>query len=120
MLSKVPAGARDAPVLADLGSLLLAQGEHGRSIRLFTQAVRADYNHARYAYCLGVAQARAGDRASAIQELRRSIKLDPSQPDPYRALANLYEALGQSVRRQETLNDYLRFMPQNLAFRSDN
>jgi Tfp pilus assembly protein PilF len=74
--------------------------------------------NARYAYCVGVAQERAGDVASAMKELRRSITLDPSQPDPYLALARIYETLGQEPRKLATLREYLRFMPQNMMLRS--
>ena len=53
-----------------------------------------------------------------MKELRHSITLDPSQPEPYLALARVYERLGQESRRLATLREYLRFMPQNLRLRS--
>ena len=88
------------------------------SVQFFAKAAHADPMNARYAYCVGVAQERAGDVASAIKELRRSITLDPSQPDPYLALARIHETLGQEPRKLATLREYLRFMPQNLMLRS--
>jgi Flp pilus assembly protein TadD len=106
-------------VLADLASILLQQGQFNLSVQLFAKAARADPMNARYAYCAGVAQERTGDAAAAMKELRRSITLDPSQPEPYLALAHIYETLGQESRKLATLREYLRFMPQNLSLRSN-
>ena len=119
LLSHLASGAPDPPVLADLASILLQQGQFKLSAQLFAKAAQADPMNARYAYCVGVAQERAGDVASAMKELRRSITLDPSQPDPYLALAGIYATLGQESRKLATLREYLRFMPQNLTLRSN-
>jgi predicted CXXCH cytochrome family protein len=118
LLSHLTSGATDPPVLADLASILLQQGQFNLSVQLFTKAAQGDPMNARYAYCVGMAQERAGDAAAAIKELRRSITLDPSQPEPYLALARIYETLGQESRKLATLREYLRFMPQNLSLRS--
>jgi predicted CXXCH cytochrome family protein len=118
LLSHLPSGARDPPVLVDLASILLQQGQPSFSVQFFAKAAHADPMNARYAYCVGVAQERAGNVASAMKELRRSITLDPSQPDPYLALARIYETLGQEPRKLATLREYLRFMPQNMMLRS--
>jgi len=119
LLSHLASGGPDPPVLADLASILLQQGQFNLSAQLFAKAAQADPMNARYAYCVGVARERAGDVASAMKELRRSITLDPSQPDPYLALARIYAALGQESRKLATLREYLRFMPQNLTLRSN-
>lgn len=118
LLSQLPPAARDGPVLAGLGSILLPQGEHSLSARLFAQAARLDPNNAGCAYGLGMAHQSAGNLAAAVEDLRRSIRLDPSQPDAYLALARVYGALGQTAKQQEAIRAYLRFMPQNLTMRS--
>ena len=87
LLSHLP--VRDARVLADLGSILLSQHFSEQAIRLFQQATAAEPSSARYAYILGVALERNGKISDATDELRRSIRLDPSQPDPYIALSDL-------------------------------
>lgn len=103
-------------MLADLGSILLSQKFSDPAIRLFQQAAAAEPGNARYAYVLGVALERSGKASEAINELRRSIQLDPSQPDPYIALSELYGKLGEEDKRKEILRSYLQFMPQNLTF----
>ena len=80
---------KDARVLADLGSILLSQHFSEQAIRLFQQAAAAEPSNARYAYILGIAFERSGKISDATNELRRSIRLDPSQPDPYIALSDL-------------------------------
>ena len=84
---------------------------------MFQQAAAAEPSNARYAYILGVAFERSGKMSDATNELRRSIRLDPSQPDPYVALSEIYRKLGQEDRKRDVLQSYLRFMPQNLTLR---
>jgi Flp pilus assembly protein TadD len=118
LLSQLPQAARDAPVLAGLGSILLPQGQHALSARLFAQAAELEPANASYAYGLGVAHQSMGNLAAAVDDLRRSIRLDPSQPDAYLALASVFGAMGQTSHQREAIRAYLRFMPQNLTLRS--
>jgi len=118
LLSRLLPGARDPSVLADLASILLQQGQHGLAVQLFVKAAHAEPTNARYAYCLGEAQERAGNLFSAIEELRRSIHLDPSQLDAYVSLAHVYEVMGAQSQKEQVIREYLRFMPQNLRLRS--
>jgi tetratricopeptide (TPR) repeat protein len=118
LLSSLPPGARDPKVLADLASILLQHGQHGLAVQLFSKAAHAEPTNARYAYCLGEAQERAGNLFGAIEELRRSIRLDPSQLDAYVSLAHVYELMGAQSQKEQVIREYLRFMPQNLRLRS--
>jgi cytochrome c-type biogenesis protein CcmH/NrfG len=118
ILSQLPPQARqDAPVEADLGSLLLAQGQTQLAIRMFARASAQDPSNGRYEYCLGAALERAGKMEEAVKELRRSIELDPSQPDAYLELAQLYKKAGREAESRNALREYLRFMPQNIQLR---
>jgi predicted CXXCH cytochrome family protein len=118
LLSSLPPGARDPKVLADLASILLQHGQHGLAVQLFSKAAHAEPTNARYAYCLGEAQERAGNLFGAIEELRRSIRLDPSQLDAYVSLAHVYELMGAQSQKEQVIREYLRFMPQNIRLRS--
>jgi predicted Zn-dependent protease len=118
LLSRLPAAARDPSVLADMASILLQHGHNAASVQLFAQAARAEPANARYAYCLGEAQKRAGNLLAAIEELRRGIRLDPSLLDAYLSLAQIYEEMGQQAQREQVIREYLRFMPQNIRLRS--
>jgi cytochrome c-type biogenesis protein CcmH/NrfG len=59
-----------------------------------------------------------GILAAAVDDFGRSIRLDPSQPDAYLALARVFGAMGQTAQQQAAIRAYLRFMPQNLTVRS--
>ncbi len=119
LLSSLPVSARssDAQVLADLASMLLQQKEVDVALRLFNQAIALAPGNARYAYSNALALELKGDQAVAIEELRRSIRLDPAAPEAYQRLAQIYERSGQPALKDATLREYLRFMPQNLRFR---
>ncbi len=119
ILSQLPAEERqDPPVEADLGSVLLAEGQTQFAIRMFENAAAAEPSNARYAYCLGTALERAGKMDEAAREFKRSIELDPSQPEGYLALAEFYKKIGREAESRNALRDYLRFMPQNIQMRS--
>ncbi len=118
ILSQLPAQERqDPPVEADLGSLLLAQGNTQLALQMFANAAAQERSNARYAYCLGAALERAGQREAAVKELERSIALDPSQPDAYLELAQCYRKAGREAESRNVLREYLRFMPQNIQLR---
>lgn len=119
ILSQLPPGQRqDPPVEADLASVLLQQNQLSLALQMFARAAARQPSNARYAYCLGAALGRAGKMGEAIRELRRSIALDPSQPDPYLELARLYSNSGEEAEGRGVIREYLRFMPQNIRLRS--
>ena len=107
----------DPAVEADLGSILLAQGQANLAIQLFARASAQEPSNARYVYCLGAALERAGRTEDGVKELRRSIELDPSQPDAYLELAQFYRKGGHEAESRKVLREYLRFMPQNIQLR---
>lgn len=115
ILSHLP--QRDPVVAATLGSILLEKGYGAVAVHLYQQAVAGEPHNARYEFLLGAAYAAQGNTAGAIEELRRSIALDPSSPDPYRKLSDVYSKAGEPALARQALKDYLKFMPQNLEFR---
>jgi predicted CXXCH cytochrome family protein len=115
ILSHLP--QRDPPVLATLGSILLEQKHPDLAVALYRQALAVEPRNPRFVYVLGVALNAQGNHQSAIEELRHSIELDPSVPDPYRKLSEIYDQLGLHSLSREAFSDYLKFMPQNITFR---
>jgi predicted Zn-dependent protease len=105
-------------VEADLGSVLLAQSQTQLAIQLFSRASAQQPENARYVYCLGTALEHAGKTEEAVKELKHSIELDPSRPDAYLELAQLYKNSNRETESRNALQEYLRFMPQNLQLRS--
>lgn len=119
ILSNLPAEQRrDAPVEADLASAFLQQGQFALATEMFGRAAGQQPSNARYAYCLGATMARAGKIEAAIKELRRSMELDPSQPDAYLELAQIYRKTGGEAAGRRVIQEYLHFMPQNIRMRS--
>jgi len=103
--------------LATLGSILLEQKHADIAASLYKQALAEQPLNPRFVYLLGVALNAQGKHEAAIGELRHSIELDPSQPDPYRKLSEIYDRLGLNSLSKETISEYLKFMPQNMALR---
>jgi Flp pilus assembly protein TadD len=115
LLSHLP--QRDPQVLATLGSILLEQNHPELAVSLYRQALALEPRNARFSYVLGAALNAQGNQQAAIAELRHSIELDPSAPDPYRKLGEIYDRLGFPSLSRQSLADYLKFMPQNITFR---
>jgi predicted Zn-dependent protease len=118
ILSQLPAEQRkDPPVEADLASVLLQMKEARLAIELFSDAAGQQPGNARYAYVLGAALERTGERERAEKELRRAIQIDPSQVDAYVELAQLYKKTGRNADSRKAIADYLRIMPQDIELR---
>jgi predicted CXXCH cytochrome family protein len=115
ILSQLPIDDRHDPAVeADLASILLSHDQTQLAIQLFSRASAQQPENARYVYCLGTALERAGKTEEAVKELKRSIELDPSLPDAYFELSQLYKKSGRETESRNALREYLRFMPQNL------
>ena len=71
-------------------------------------------------YCLGTALEHAGKADEAVKALKRSIELDPSQPEAYLELAQFYKKACLEAESRNVLRQYLRFMPQNIQLRLTN
>ena len=98
-----PEQRSDPDVLAALAAVLLAEGHTSLSVNLYSKAVSQRPGNARLVYCLGAAFAANGDPTSAIQQLQKSIRLDPSDPDPYIKLAAVYDKSGRKQESRDTL-----------------
>lgn len=119
ILAFLPADQRrDAPVEVDLASMLLQRDQVSLATQLFARAAAQEPSNPRYAYCLGAALSRSGKFGEAIKELQRAIDLDPSQPDPYLELSQLYAKAGEPSASRQVIGRYLEFMPQNIRLRS--
>jgi predicted CXXCH cytochrome family protein len=115
ILSHLP--QRDSQVLATLGSILLQQNHADLAVSLYRQAVSSEPTNARFVYVLGVALDSQGKQQEAISELRHSIELDRSAPDPYRKLSEIYDHMGLHSLSEQMKAEYLKVMPQNITWR---
>ena len=60
----------------------------------------------------------AGDAAGAVSELKRAISLDSYYERSWLLLTTIYTQLGNKTLRSATVERYLKFVPQSLAFRA--
>lgn len=91
--------------LADLYATALRQP--AKAVGLYQEVVRIDPGHAGAHYALGVALAKQGEAPKARASLERSAQLEPKNPLPALALA-------QVAARQNSLDDALRWVDQAL------
>ena len=108
--------ADDPPVLEGLGLLFLKQSP-ADAVQFFRQALLKQADNARHALNLGIALEASGDGHAAVEMWNRAIAIDPSFDTAYLQLAEYYQKTGQADLRRETLQRYLKFMPQSLIFR---
>jgi len=72
---------------------------------------------AKAAMNLGIVLSRSGDSAEAEIQLAQAIKLDPSLKQAYIELAKLYAGQGRTQDLNQTLDQFLKFNPQDIMFR---
>jgi hypothetical protein len=99
---------------AVLGILLLDPRQAAAALPYLEDAVKASPQDAHLRLLLGSELAQHGDRERAIEELEAAIRLDPSKPEAYKRLAEVY---GHSEMYQKTLERYLNFMPRSIRIR---
>lgn len=63
-------------------------GDFPEALEVITRAVRREPQNPMYRHRLGRIAAQTGDRTLALTEFRRSVELDPAQPDAWISLAN--------------------------------
>lgn len=117
LLSHLMHADSDAPVQAALGYMLLGTGHAPQAVARFEGAAKSDPASAEYWLDLGVAQNAAGDSASAISSLRKSIQDNPYDYRPYEALSRLYTSRHQPALSQSVLDEFLKLVPQSLTVR---
>lgn len=88
--------------LADLGRLLVNDGDYDRGLGWLYRAIRNDPEspYARYHYARALF--RQGATIEVKQELTEAIKLDPGYSDAYYLLARYYQKTGEKNLAEET------------------
>jgi len=109
--------ANDPAVLTSLGAVLQRKGVPREAAQFFFRAGELEPRDARHRLNLAIALAEAGQADRAITTLEAAIALDPSLRDAYMLLAEIYEKAGRTAMRRQTLERYLKFMPQSIVAR---
>lgn len=110
--------AQDPDVLEGLGLVRLGQGAPLEAERYFAQAARIRPDYAPYQLNLAAAWKRSGNLKNSIACLERAIDLDPSLAEAYMQLGEIYAQSKEPARLRQTLERYLKFMPNNLNVRN--
>ena len=108
---------RDREMLTQLGVVMIRAHETADAIKVLGAAVSLSPENALVHVNLGNAYREAGMYAKAIAELNRAIELDPSLQDAYRSLEETYLRLGDRQAARQTIDRYLKFMPQSITAR---
>lgn len=118
LLQKSAASLVNDPVAASaLGSMLLIEGRTAEAVEWNRRAAEKQPQSADYAFNLAIALHGIGDIAGTERELKRAIELDPSLERPYITLVSLYSEQGRKEDALATIDQYLKWNPQNIKFR---
>jgi tetratricopeptide (TPR) repeat protein len=110
--------ASDPAVLTSLGAVLQRKRVPREAARLFSKASKLEPRDARHRLNLAIALMEAGETQRAISTLETAISDDASLRDAYVLLAEIYGSSGQAEKRRQTLERYLKFMPQSIVVRT--
>tara|TARA_Y100000588_G_scaffold352476_3_gene405148 strand:- start:3753 stop:4076 length:324 start_codon:yes stop_codon:yes gene_type:complete len=94
--------------LNNLGSLLLERGAFEKAAACFRTALSADNSLARVHNNLGLTSLGLNDLAEAEQCYLQAIRQNPSTPQPYGNLAEVYEHIGLHDRARPLRAQALR------------
>lgn len=113
----------DPALLTGLGKALLAANHGAEAAAAFEQAIQMEPNVAVRYLNAGLAWRAARDDRKAIDNLERTLSLDPLLEQPYLELASIYGAEHDTVMVRSTLERYLHAFPGSiraqLAVRND-
>ncbi len=119
LLETLPAAqqADDPDVLSNLEVVYLGTSAPEKAVTLAQWAVDAAPQSATFALNLGIALKRTGRLEKAERQLHRAIRLDPSLMQAYAELAVLYDGEHRTAEAMQTLEQFLKWNPQNIQFR---
>ena len=102
-------------MLEGLGLVELGRAESLEAARWFEQGLQLRPDFAPYHLNLALAWKQGGNMERAIAHLERAIQLDRSLEEAYFRLAAIYSEAKQPAKARQTLERYLKFMPNSIA-----
>ena len=109
---------KDAEVLSALGSVLVQKQRPKEAIAMYTEAARLQPSNPEPVHNLAVISRAVGNNDAAIAYLERAVWIDPFYERSWLLLAQIYQQLGKTELRKQVIKRYLKYVPQNLTFRT--
>ena len=103
----------DVHTLLQQGNNFFQQGQSGRAIECFRQAVAKGPNNAICHYQLAFILAKSNATSEAISHYTTAIKLNPRYTEAYNNLGNLYRILNQLDKAEKCFVKALKLAPNN-------
>jgi len=104
----------DPAVLTSIGKALLAGGRASDAIPAFELAAQAEPHVAARYLNLALAYKAVPDPRKAVEELEKTLQLDPLLEQPYLELVRIYSSEHDEAKVRETGQRYLKAFPQNI------
>ena len=89
------------------------QGDYGKAIEDYDEAIRLDPKYAGAYHSRGQAYGLLGQYERAIEDFDEAIRLDPQYAKAYNNRGNAYQELGQYERAIEDYDEAIRLDPQD-------
>ena len=103
--------ADDLPAKSQLAKQLMASGNFGQAISVYSELNRAVPNNAGLRLNLGMALQLAGEKREAIPQLQRAVTLDPSLEPAWLFLGATHLQLGEAIAALKPLRTVLGLDP---------
>ena len=85
---------------------------------MYTEAARLQPSNPEPVHNLAVISRAVGNNDAAIAYLERAVWIDPFYERSWLLLAQIYQQLGKTELRKQVIKRYLKYVPQNLTFRT--
>jgi len=115
-LSKFP---NDPAVLTAVGQVMLGAGDAGNAAVIFERAIELEPDNASHYLHAAMAWKAAHDSEEAIENVEKSLRLDPMLEQPYRVLADIYREEAQPAMVHMTYERYLKAFPESIEAQRD-
>jgi Tfp pilus assembly protein PilF len=109
---------KDAEVMSALASVLMQKQLPGDAAAMFMQAARLQPQSLEHRHNAAVALLANGDRAGALHVLEQAIRVDPYYERSWLLMVQIHRQAGRVELARETVERYLRNVPQSLTFRA--
>jgi predicted Zn-dependent protease len=118
ILISLPEVSKDPEVLSALGMVLLQKQRPKEAAAMFSKSVSKQPEDAHHHHNLGVSLITAGEIEAGIKEIERAVAIDPLSQQSWLFLAQVHRQQGRLELWKQTLERFLKYVPQSLPARA--